>query len=615
MSPGGSLAGTCRAAGEPVRDFQVVHWRAGASWDLHTESFLDRDDGSFLLEGLQPGEVVLRAATPHTPNGPAQTVTITAGATAQVTLELEDALLGGGRVVDRETGEPVAGARVQIFTSADGVVGAPWGAPFECAADGTFELAAFARGANYLDASAEGYATASTKRTATGAGFLDWGDIRLARPQPLVVRLTGIEALDRSVTDVRVGSLSGAMLQDTAFERDGTARFEAVPPGDHVLTLSMLSSYSGANLRLALESGADWSFEHRIAGEHELDLRLIDADGKVREKRAQVVVSSTESNGIFTSRWVTLPDDDGWYRFEGIEAERVLVWVEHEGETLANRELVLQGKGRLEVDIVLGGERFGVRVVDGDGAPLSGAFVTIRSVAGEVVTGAATGSDGVVDLLGVPLTRVLADVAHETAGWRFGVALDGTQRDHELVMDASGALTLVLRDGDQPLADVVTRIETPDGTLLTLPRPTASDGTIRYAPVGEGDYRIVCRRADCWTTVVEKRLGAGEQIEVHASMRRLGDLELAVLDARGIPISAAEPTLTSVEFEVSVEEWITDGRVQGASALRTGVDGKLVLEGLPRGVYVWSLATPDGLVSDRLEIRPGQVNEVKIRLP
>jgi hypothetical protein len=32
-------------------------------------------------------------------------------------------------------------------------------------------------------------------------------------------------------------------------------------------------------------------------------------------------------------------------------------------------------------------------------------------------------------------------------------------------------------------------------------------------------------------------------------------------------------------------------------------------------VYVWSLATPDGLVSDRLEIRPGQVNEVKIRLP
>jgi hypothetical protein len=210
---------------------------------------------------------------------------------------------------------------------------------------------------------------------------------------------------------------------------------------------------------------------------------------------------------------------------------------------------------------------------------------------------------------------VLADVTHELAGWRFGVALDGTQREHEIVLDGSGALTLRLRDGDEPLADVVTRIETPDGTLLTLPRPTAADGTIRYARLSAGDYRIVCRRTDCWTTVVEARLADGEQAERAVAMPRLGDLELTVLAATGLPVRDAEPTLASVELEASVADWIADGRVQGDAALRTGVAGKLTLAGLPRGTYAWRIETPDGPIAGSLELRPGEVNAVTIRLP
>jgi hypothetical protein len=162
---------------------------------------------------------------------------------------------------------------------------------------------------------------------------------------------------------------------------------------------------------------------------------------------------------------------------------------------------------------------------------------------------------------------------------------------------------------------VITRIETPGGVLLTRPRPTATDGIIEYRPLGAGHYRIVCRRADCWTTVVERDLAAGENVELEVAMRRLADLELRVLDPNGLPVAGAYVTLTSVELGEEVNAWLRDGRVRGASETRTGPSGKLRLEGLPRGAYAWSVSHANGPLSGTFELSPGGVNIRVIRMP
>jgi hypothetical protein len=311
-----------------------------------------------------------------------------------------------------------------------------------------------------------------------------------------------------------------------------------------------------------------------------------------------------------------VPDAEGWFRFAGIGAERVQLMVyDTEGENVANRTLDLEDR-TTEVELPLGGELFHVRVVDADGAALAGAWVTIRSRDGDVVHGAAqTGADGRAQLLGVPAEAVLADVTQDLAGWRYGVPLDGSVREHELVLEATGALELVVADGDVPLGDVTTRMETPSGAVLTRPRPTGPDGRLRYGPLGPGRYRIVCRRADCWTAVVERELAAGETVTVDVPMRRLADVELTVRNGAGLPVANVEVRLRALEFDADVAAWLREGRVRGPAAPLTGADGTLALAGLPRGAYGWEIALGDGAASGTFELAAGGENQHTLAVP
>jgi hypothetical protein len=569
-------------------------------------TFLDREDGSFALDGLPPGDLRLQAASPRTPASAIVNVHVQSGATAEVTLELLDPLPGGGRIVDRETDEPVPDAEIQVLTSAGATAGIPWGPAAPCAPDGTFELDAFALGANYVEVRAEGYAITSAKRTASEPGFLDWGDIRIARPQALEIQLAGQDRLaGRAVTDLRA-SILGTAIPEVSFDPDGIARFERVPPGDHMVVLTWPDA-SWARLQLRLESGAVWTFRHRVAGPQELELRLIDERGEVRTEPTSVLVSTGERTGIAILRSGFFPDEEGWYRFDGIDADSAQVWVfGRRGEELAKRGVDLDAGAPTRIDVRLGGDRLTVRVVDAEREPIAGVYVTLRSRDGATIFGGGeTGAGGTVEILGVPSEPVVADLTQEHAGWRYGVPLDATLREHELVLEATGSLTLAIADGDERLADVVTRIETPGGVLLTRPRPTSADGIIEYRPVGAGHYRIVCRRADCWTVVVERDLAAGEHVELDVAMRRLADLELCVLDPNGVPVSGAEVTLTSVELGTDVGAWLRDGLVRGATTTRTGSSGKLRLEGLPRGEYAWSVALANGPIGGTFELSPG----------
>jgi len=604
LEPGGRVAGRVERSGVPVRDFQLIYWKDGNVRVNRSVHCFDRANGEFEVEDLSVGDWRFQAATAEFPPGQPVSVSVQPGATAEIVVALESALPGAGRVVDGVTGEPVPEAEVTVL-GPDGF-SLPW-LWFACGADGTFEAEAFHLGTNHLLVRAPGYAETRANAGLTG-DFLDWGELRLARPQALEVRLLGLEEWKGDRAQLSASSVNGPEVPYTPFDRVGVARISAVPPGELQLVVNEGPS-AWTRLQLLLEVGEEWTFEHRLAGARRLEVRVLDAEGEVEQKPYGILVSTVEPSGISTLRARGEPRD-GLYTFEGLESDSVQVWVTDSGAMLTSATFQFGAESTLRADLELGGARLRVQVLDSAEVPLAGAWVTIRSADGERILGADdTDPEGWAELSGVPAERLLTDVHHPATGWRFGVPIDASLREQEFVLDARGSIELAVTDGVEPLAGVTTRLETPAGLALTRPRETGADGRVRYAPLGEGRYRIVCRRNDCWTVVADVELAADAQVTPSVILPRLAELELLVRSAEGTPLAGAEVELVHQALAGSARAWLEASLVQGT--LRTAQDGHLTLRGLPSGAYTWRVETPVR-AEGSLVVAPGP-NELELR--
>jgi len=166
-------------------------------------------------------------------------------------------------------------------------------------------------------------------------------------------------------------------------------------------------------------------------------------------------------------------------------------------------------------------------------------------------------------------------------------------------------LTLFLKDGDVPLPGVTTRLQTPDGTSLATPMDTDADGTARREGLGQGTYTVFCTRSDCWPASVRHALDTGEAATVEVPMRRLARAELLVLGPEGVPVTGATVTLTSLEFTTPVSEWFEEGRIESSTGLTSHTNGRILLDGLPRGPYGWSIVTESGESAGSFTLEPG----------
>jgi hypothetical protein len=224
-------------------------------------------------------------------------------------------------------------------------------------------------------------------------------------------------------------------------------------------------------------------------------------------------------------------------------------------------------------------------------------------------------SEGWASIFGLPHKPILMDVQHSTLGKRFGIPVDASSRELEIVLEANGTLVLRIQDGRTALVGADTRLETTDGTVLSSRTlETDGQGTVRYELLGEGTYRVGCKRADCWPATVDVTLGPNAKETRVVEMRRLGDLRLQALDAEGRPRSGATVLLRSLEFEYEVLDWIREKRVQ-ARGLTSDASGEILVRGLPHGKYSWSVAQEERDLSGTLELEPGRETQFPIRLP
>lgn len=614
LQKGGSIAGRCVHEGALVTDFKIIYWKSGNLQFNRSESFFGREDGRFEVDGLATGDWAIHAASPSYPCGKPVIVSVNAESSTEVELELPTAIPGGGRIAAADTGEPIADALVQPYSSGGSGRSYPWGPGVPSAPDGTFELDAFVLGVNHVTIEAPGFALLEAEADATDEGFLDWGDIRLFRPQTLQVSLLGLENLQGADPSAfRACTEQGHILPEKRFDQDGIVRYEGVPPGDHRLMVYYPED-SWGRLQLRLDPGTEWNFTLKVSGDRRLAVHVLDSSGRVPANVAGVYWTAQEETGVFVARfdWT----EDGHASFEGIQAARGQLWVlARDDSIVATKDVDFGTDSARTVEIRLGEEPFRVRVVNPDREPIPGAWVTIRSTSGEEIHGADdSGTDGWTELGGLPAGPLLMDVQHAVVGSSFGIPVDASTKELEYVFEAVGSLELELVDGDVPLAGALTRIQTKAGLTLGDARQTDDQGRVSYVSLGEGNYHFACHRADCWPTSVSEELAPGEQARVRVQMRRLADLEFTLLTTDGLPVSGAEVEIRSLEFDVPVATWIEAERVRAPGGLATDTRGTVRVEGLPRGAYAWALTAAGQELGGSFELEPAQTNRVSALL-
>lgn len=606
-----SVRGRCTHEGQPVTDFAVIYWRDGVVRDHLHESFFGREDGSFELNTLTPGDWSLQAVGEEHPAGPVVTTRVAGDEGAQVELELLMPLRGHGRVVDAESGQPIQGAFVQAYSVSGLMRSLPWGGPVLVSPDGTFDLASFAPGLNHLVVEAEGYGRRESKATSMSDGVVEWGEIRLHRPQTLRIRLVGWEGQDpRSLT---ASSSGEGALPKKRFASDGTVQYEAVPPGELRLVVEH-QDRSFERIQVRLEPGEDWTFEVALGGPRRLDVIVLDLEGRPVSTVAAILAAYQEERAFcFRSQ---IPDVSGHASFAGIRAERIGLMVgDVRDQIIARREVLLESVGTTEVEIRVGERPTRIRVIDAKGVPISGAWVRVRSLDGVAVHGGDdTDATGLAELPGIPKGRVLVDVSHGVAGRRMGVPIDASPDEIEIVLEAEGGLELRVRDADLPLAGVSVRMETAGGTTLSEVLQTNSEGVCRFEGMGGGTVRLACHRSDCWPAVVEHGVGGVGVEVVDVQMRRLGDVELTLRSQEGLAVPGQALRLRSLEFDQDVSRWLEEGRIRSLPGLATNGLGQVRIEGLPRGLFTCSLEGAESPLG-AFEVRPGVTNAVTLILP
>ncbi|NOT30568.1 MAG: carboxypeptidase regulatory-like domain-containing protein [Planctomycetes bacterium] len=610
----GRITGHCFHADEPVPDFEVIYWKEGNPQVHRRQSFYGRSDGSFELESLAPGDWSLHASSEDHPCGAPVVVNVSAEKEAYARISIPEAIRGVGQVLDAESGEPITSARVQVYSSGGLERSYPWGPPVLAAQDGTFEVDAFVLGTNYLVVTAEGYADTEVQAVAREQDLLDWGEIRVHRPQSLELQLLGLDELDGvRATELSASTAEGFILPRKLFSADGLVRYDAVPPGDHRLGVTYPDSM-WARLQLRLDPGKEWKFDFRVGGPRSLHVRVAPPEGEDVAGKLMLACCQ-EDNGIFVLR-LRPTSSEGVASFHGIRASKVQVWLlAEDGSMASSRDYSFGDRSTLEVEFTRDDVPLRVRVVDSSRAPLAGAWVTVRSLTGGEVHGVDdTDSDGWAVLAGMADMPLLLDVQHGIAGRRQGIPVDASVKEHEIVLAAEGSLEIRVADGAEPLSAVAARIETSGGVTLSDALQADAAGLVSFEALGEGTYRIGLQRSDCWPTIVEKQLGAGEQARLEVQMRRLADLELTLLDESGLLVSGAEVALASAEFAADIDTWLKEERVRAPNGLTTDVRGVIRIESLPRGVYTWSVSFEDKPLSGTFELAAAEVNRVSIRL-
>ncbi len=598
-------------AGVELRAASTARRASDVELRTHTQA-----PGAFRLSGLKPGDSY-RLVASHDGFVPFR-LTVPAPATGAAPTPLRIVLDRGraaaGRVVDA-AGKPVAGAEVRLLPAASDDLRIARETTVRALTDaaGAFRIDRLSPGAFDLRARAQGFAPTLVRRVSLPAGTAaaDLGTLVLQRGATLdgrvvdgagnplagaTVQLTPPSGL--SVWDLPLEGEPGGWEQvtasDGAFSFAGlppagtTVTLRAVHPGFTVRTLSSVAVPATEPVLLQLEVAASLSGTVAdesggpVAGANVLISEVspdAGGDAGTRSRPRSVGAAVSDADGHFTVDGLT----PGHFRLLAAAAGYV-------NTTLDN--LALPDGGELSgVDVVL---RQGATVQgtvfapDGTPAPAAKVFaVDDAGSSGTALVGrpeTTSDGDGHYRLTGVAEgSKTLFAERSDVRPARLALRVEPGTNTADLHLEAGAEISGVVTARGTGVSGAAVRLLPDDDAAAQsppAPQVSAPDGTFRFAPVGDGRYKLVVEKPG-YTMVAP-------DLPVRIAGAPVTGLEI-VLDRGG----AVTGRIVGLDFQdLAKVQVVATSPVRPGQAGTVGYDGAYRVDGLAPGAWTLVATLP-----------------------
>ena len=596
LTPKARLTGRVRGGGEYLLEYKLYGWEAGepASNQLELDYTIG-ENGIFLME-RQAGPIYLSATAEGYAQSSSVQVAAPKGLSDEILIEVQEPLLGRGRVLDALTLEPIPGAQVWIGVTEFGNVYAWMPDALVTDSNGSFEARAFSSDQlsnAWVDA--EGYASVSGLGEVDMAGVaseVNFGDVLLERASWTDIEVHGLGEEDKAWIQVEGGS---DWIEMAAHGEVWTYRLEGQVGGR--------LSYGVANddgtlwaSRLLYQSGrGPWKDVVHLGGTTSLQLSLGDLGagfvGCELVMRMGSLYQTTDRTYALTASDI----ETGRVQLEGLTpGVTSIILKDHEMVALGGVSVELVEGTEVHAELQVDCVPLRVELVSLTGEPLPGAIVNVSPLdaAGFWSYHAYTDANGVADLGQVPFKEGAMRVMTQGSGHMSGQTIrvpdgGGTVR---VAFDSTHELSVRLHDRGTPLGGLALRAAfVQEQTALDL-RKTDPQGQFFLGPVSDADYFLLPTQAWVWAELVRVHSVPQGATPVEVELRRIGDFVLNVQTSTGSLGGGMVIDLHSEEYDTDVATWVADGRLEVSSAsMKTDSSGRLTVRGLPNGPYTWSI--------------------------
>ena len=597
----GNLAGRVTYKSRPVEDFEVTSWQPAPIEAISRSIFRAREDGTFeVFDAPTGGQLhVVASSTGHGPSTPV-VVSLSPGASvSELELELTDGLEVKGKIVDGQDLHPLDAATIQPFLAQLTGSIAPTGAPHASNAAGEFVLNSLGPGRFRIRFSADGYAPTWLEVLIQDPGSTDLGLIALSRTQTMRAQLEHDGSVD--LTSVSLRLTGDESYPEVYFDARGSAEVRDVAPGSYLLRVGRDVGEQRLGLymfRRHFEPGSAWvvripapgstRLQVQVLLEHDLDRELVLYVEQISPEGQKLVCGESVVKGQTAEMYWLRPGDFEAQLYDPAEATTLAIVRDHIGPNDSDVRITLSPSGRRN--------RF--RVVNSKGLPIASATLGLRKPGENWKDITNTNTVGECTLIDLEPGDYAAYVSHGDYGYAYDLPVSvrsDSEFVHEVELDPKLAVEILLQDDSDPLPGVTCKLWASEKQEIgQAAASTNSLGVARWTYFTPGKFFIKVDHPGYWSTsawVPSQEPGAPTPIQV----RRVGNLDVLVKNSSGLAVAGQPLQLRSNEFSADVAVWLKESRITASSStLTTDGQGKLHLQGLPRGDYTWTVQNSGG---------------------
>lgn len=140
------------------------------------------------------------------------------------------------------------------------------------------------------------------------------------------------------------------------------------------------------------------------------------------------------------------------------------------------------------------------------------------------------------------------------------------------------------------------------------------EGRLRWPNLAEGTYSMRVVHPGFWPGHAQVPTASGSE-PTAVTIHRAGSAVLKLVAGSSTPLAGQALELEHVGLGEGPGLWAALGLVPSADMVSDG-QGRVVLDGWPRGTYRWRAERPDGAIaSGEFELAAGANPEIELRLP